>query len=42
MAGGRLVAAHEAAPGDPLAGLSDGQVRTLARAALAAGLETGS
>ncbi|MDB5476933.1 MAG: molybdate transporter, ATP-binding protein [Phenylobacterium sp.] len=42
MAGGTLVAAHEAAPGDPLANLSDGQVRTLARAALAAGLEIAS
>ena len=39
MAGGRLAAAHEAASTDSLAHLSDGQVRTLARAALAAGLE---
>ena len=41
MAGGKLADAHEAASSDPLAHLSDGQVRTLARAALAAGLEAG-
>ena len=39
---GRLRGAHEAASGDPLANLSPSQVRTLARAALAAGLEAGT
>jgi molybdate transport system ATP-binding protein len=42
MAAGRLAPVHEAASDDPLAQLSDGQVRTLARAALAAGLEVGA
>lgn len=40
MAGGRLGAAHKSSS-DPLANLSEIQVRTLARAALAAGLEAG-
>jgi molybdate transport system ATP-binding protein len=42
MAGGKLVAVHEAASADPLRNLSEAQVRTLARAALAAGLEAGA
>jgi molybdate transport system ATP-binding protein len=42
MDAGRLGPVHEAASADPLAGFSEGQVRTLARAALAAGLEVGS
>jgi len=41
MSDGKLGDVHEAASADPLAHLSDGQVRTLARAALAAGLEAG-
>jgi molybdate transport system ATP-binding protein len=41
MDAGRLGPAREAASADPLAILSEAQVRTLARAALAAGLEAG-
>jgi molybdate transport system ATP-binding protein len=42
MADGRLISVHEAGSADPLANLSQDQVRTLARAALAAGLEAGA
>lgn len=41
MEGGRLTGPHEVRGADPLALLSEDQVRTLARAALAAGLEAG-
>lgn len=41
MEAGRIVAVAERGSGDPLALLSPAQVRTLARAALAAGLEPG-
>jgi molybdate transport system ATP-binding protein len=41
MEAGRLTAVSEAASSDPLAILTEDQVRTLARAALAAGLEVG-
>ncbi|MDB5419799.1 MAG: modC [Phenylobacterium sp.] len=41
MAAGRLTAARAAASSDPLAILGEDEIRTLARAALAAGLEVG-